>query len=194
MQSPARRRCRDGSDRQLGRLPAADYGSVGRRERAAGLRLEESRCHGCCFAFAWGSHPSRGRECRGRSPAAAIGGISGASAPRAERGIMALARGLEITKLASRMSCCVRAESCGLDRGHFGCRRKVGVGLGWPESRGSPIAFALIERRGTAVVGEVLLYAGTTTASLQRRSYGRWARTWKTEVKPRSKPRRAART
>jgi hypothetical protein len=56
------------------------------------------------------------------------------------------------------------------------------------------VAFALIERRGTAVVGEVLLYAGTTTASLQRRSYGRWARTWKTEVKPFSKPRRAART
>lgn len=62
---------------------------------------------------------------------------------------MALARGLEITKLAGRMSCCVRAKSCGLDRGHFGCRMKVGVGLGWPESRGSPIAFALIERRGT---------------------------------------------
>ena len=70
---------------------------------------------------------------------------------------MALAKGLQITKLASRTSLLRPGQRCGLDRGHFGCR-KVGVGLGWPESRRSPIASLLIESRGTAVVEQVILH------------------------------------
>ena len=122
------------------------------------------------------------------------GSACGRSGPLArllceQTGIVAVAMRLESERLTRRLSCCVRAEGCGLDRGVSRRRRTPA------ERRGSAMTFALIERRGEKA-GRMrsLCTLCTTRAWVQRRSCGRWARTWKTEVKPRSKPRQAART